>query len=350
MASSVQELINSFGANRHQDVIDAIDYDHFSALENPVAAKILAASYFKIGDYVRSLSLLSQIESCFLDDVEYLSLYGACLRRHGDLDLARLQFERALMIDANQPNVQNNFANLLIDIGDLDEAEKILNNLLAVDSSYSDASTNLQRLLEKRQAKNRSVAPSISGSSWSPADPLLLAFSNEEVQRTVPDKIRSKKQRKQKSELSNFLSTGKDYQIANDKLKLAQQAVNDKRYDFALQLCSQVNSSFRNSSAVYECVSDAYIAKSLFNQAEICLLHAIQMGATSFKLFVNLVSLACMRGDFDLAQYYFECSSAIDPDHTALDHLRDQIVKGRNSNATQPFRFDQPWATPAKTR
>ena len=348
MGYSVQELINNFGDNRHQDVVDSIDYSDFSPFENPVIAKIVAASYFKLGDYGRSLSLLSQIESCFIDDIDYLSLYGACLRRSGDLDLARIQFERALKIDPNLLHVQNNFANLLIDMGDFDEAEMILKRVIDIDPSYGDACTNMQRLNEKKLTFEGKKSHVVSSASWSLADPLLMAFSNEEVQRVSLNKSIPKPLGDSKSNLAKSLPSIKDYQLAMDQLKLAQQAIADKRYDFALKLCSQANLSLPDSAAVYECVSDAYISKSLFKEAEICLLHAIQIGASSFKLFVNLVSLACMRGDYTLAQFYFERALAIDSQHSSLDQLRIQIAKGQQNNEFKPFRFDIRWPSPGE--
>ena len=99
MAASIQDLISSFADNRHQDVVNSVDLKSFNSSDNPFEAKIVAASFFKLGDYKRSLSILSQIESCFCDDIEFLSLYGACLRRNGDLDKARVQLESALKLN-----------------------------------------------------------------------------------------------------------------------------------------------------------------------------------------------------------------------------------------------------------
>lgn len=346
MRYTVQELMNIFEANHHHEVVESIDQHVFSALENPLITRIVAASYFKLGDYPNSVALLSQIESCFVEDIEYLSLYGACLRRNGDLDLARVQFERALKLDSDLPSVQNNYANLLIDIGNFAQAEDILKRLLADDPSYSDALINLQRLVEKQQIAEDSSLGLNSASNWTMADPLLMAFSEDEVQRTYLSKSSSKTSLKFKSTLANSLPEIKEYQLAADQLKLAQQAIIDKRYDFALKLCSQAYVSLPESSAIYECVSDAYIAQSLFKEAEICLLHALQMGVSTFKIFVNLVSLSCMRGDSILAQLYFERALSVDSENSALPPLRAQVSKCKKNNSSAPFRFDHKWSTP----
>ena len=345
MSFSIQELLDIFESNRYQEVVNLIDQSEFIAIDNPVIARILAASYFKLGDYSKSLALLSQIESCFIDDVDYLSLYGACLRRCGDLDLARVQFERALKLDPNVHSVQNNFANLLIDLGDFKLAEEILDQLLAANPSYLDASTNLQRLHEKKRIVNAQNQQSKSATLFSLADPLLMAFSTDEVSRPDSKKYISKNSTEISTTLLRTLPAVKDHQLAKDQLKLALQAIIDKRYDFALKLCSQINSSFPDSSAIYECVSDAYISKSLFKEAEICLLHSIQLGASSFKLYANLVSLACMRGDHTLAKFYFERALAIDPEHNSLQQLKEQVLKCDLQNSTEFFHFELDWPT-----
>ena len=344
---SLQSLLNAFRANRYQEVISSIDFDSFSALENPVITNIVAASYFKMGEFSKSLNLLSQIESCFVDDVDYLSLYGACLRRNGDLELARLQFERALKISPDSLSIQNNFANLLIDLGDFAFAEKILIHILSVDESYEDAKVNKLRLSERlRITKSLPSSNNSSADSLVLGDPLLLAFTSDESRRTLPVNHSTKQANQVKSIISDSLPSFSEQQVASDQFKLAQQAIKDKRYNFALKLCSQAKTSMQELSGIYECVSDAYIAQSLFREAEICILHAIQLGVSGFKLYVNLVSIACMRNDYDLAQFYFEKLLTIDPEHILLPQLRVQIAKCKKLNQDSPFRFDQPWSTP----
>ena len=345
MGFSIQELLNIFEDNRYQEVVNSIDISDFIALDNPVITRILAASYFKLGDYSKSLTLLSQIESCFIDDIDYLSLYGACLRRCGDLDLARVQFERALKLGPNDYSVQNNFVNLLIDLGDFKLAEEILDKLLSANPDYLDASTNLQRLHEKKRIANVQKQQSKPATLFSLADPLLMAFSTDEVSRPDSNKSMPQNSTEISTTLLRTLPTVKDHQLAKDQLKLAMQAIIDKRYDFALKLCSQINSSLPDSAAIYECVSDAYISKSLFKEAEICLLHSIQLGACSFKLYANLVSLACMRGDHTLAKFYFDKAFAIDPEHNSLQQLKEQVLKCNLKNSSKFFHFELDWPT-----
>ena len=348
MTHSIHELLDLFRANRFQDVINAIDLNSFSAIQQPSIANIVAAAYFKLGDYKSSLTLLTDIESCFVDDIEYLSLYGSCLRRQGDLHNARIQFQRALNIDSSSPALQNNYANLLIDLGLFEEAETILNSLLLKNPAYGDAKANLDRLKERVNFSVADVQATASDTdaNWEVGNPLLLAFSSDEVQKAASLLKSDIKLINKTNTLSQALPSVKDQQIASDQLKMAQQAILDGRFDFALQLCSQAKLFMHDSPAIYECASDAYIAKKCFHEAEICLLHTLKLGATSFKIFVNLVSLTCMRGDFGLAQHYYESAFSIDSANSVLPQLREQITQGLNNQTGKLFRFDMDWSSP----
>ena len=110
MSYSIQSLLDKFRGNRYDEIVSSIDPVSFSPLEQPAVANIVAAAYFKLGDFSSALTLLSDIECCFVDDVEYLILYGSCLRRIGDLDNAYIQFQRALKIDSSSARLQNNYA------------------------------------------------------------------------------------------------------------------------------------------------------------------------------------------------------------------------------------------------
>ena len=101
----------------------------------------------------------------------------------GQLQQAEELFARALQISPESPQIRNNQANLLIDLGRLDEAREILTRLLDEHPDYADARTNLNRLSFQNES---SPAQSSQGEQlpepvqgWSLADPLLLAFSEE---------------------------------------------------------------------------------------------------------------------------------------------------------------------------
>ena len=343
-----EEIYKLYEKGSYRQVVQLIDANQFSAARDPMLANILAASYFKLGEYTVSLSLLKEIESCFSADAGYLSLFGACLRRCGDLTNSRLRLEQALGIQPDNPAIKNNFANLLIDLNDYEKAESILAQLLVDDPSYDDARANLKRLEERRRIQGLKASDNIPehSSSVSFADPLLLAFGEDEVQRTRP---KSSKSDQSHADLRAKLPPLKDQQIAADQLRLALEAVQEGRHAFALQLCSKVHRSMPTSAALFECVSDAYIALQRFAESEICLLHALQLGAKSFKLYSNLTSLLCIRRDFALAQHYLEQASLLDHENPLLVKLRIQIANAQNSSNSPMVRFDQEWPRPTLT-
>ena len=99
----MNKIIALYEQGLYQEVIHSIDFNNFSAVGDPVVAKIVAASYFQLGQFSEALVQLKEIESCFATDSDYLSLYGACLRRCCDLEGARIQLELALKLSQTMP-------------------------------------------------------------------------------------------------------------------------------------------------------------------------------------------------------------------------------------------------------
>lgn len=345
----MQNFPDLYERGRYQELVNKVDLANFSAVSEPLLTKIIAASYFHLGRFSEAMNLLKEIESCFSHDPNYLSLFGACLRRCGDLDAAQLQFEKALEINPEQAAIRNNYANLLIDLGNFQKAKVLLDQLLAEDSDYSDARVNLSRLNEREriQQLQSDDVPSAQSSTWVLADPLMLAFAEDEVKRTRP---KSSDAQTLQSNLSKNLKPLKSQQIASDQLITAFKAVNEGRYSFALQLCSQIHQSMPASTSLFECMSDAYIGLQRFAEAEICILHSLQLGDKSFKLYLNLVSLLCIRGDFSLAQHYLELASTIDETSPLLEKYRLQIAKAQRNINSSFLRFDQEWKRPQMSK
>ncbi len=345
----MEKIFELYEQGCYQEVIRSIDLGKFSAIGDPALAHVLAASYFQLGLYSESLPLLKEVESCFLADPHYLSLYGACLRRCGELDDARFRLEQALSVQPDNAAIRNNFANLLIDLKDYDQAESILDQLLSDNPDYQDAQVNLHRLKQRKQiqqlqSENDTTADS---SRWCLADPLMLAFGEDEVERTRPKQVKSAQVQ---SELKEKLPCLKQQQIGAEQLSLALEAVQEGRHTFALQLCSQVHQVMPTSPTLFECISDAYIALQRFGDAEICLLHSLQLGGKSFKLFANLTSLLCIRGDFTLAQHYLEQASLLDEVNPLLSSLRSQIAQSQDGKNASIVRFDHEWILPKLKR
>ena len=142
-AASLSELLK---AGLHSEVVKVSSDLGVTPGVHPLASKILAASYFHLGEYDSAFSILSDLESSYGEDVDYLTLFASTCRRLGNLDQASDLFSKALKKDPHSLPLKNNYSNLLIDLGKYDEAKLVLDSILKVDSSYNDAITNRNRL------------------------------------------------------------------------------------------------------------------------------------------------------------------------------------------------------------
>ena len=88
----------------------------------------------------------------------------------------------------------------------------------------------------------------------------------------------------------------------------------------------------------YDIVGDIYIAKNNFLLAEVYILQALSMGHSSFKVYFNLSTLASIRKDFILAHFYLDKASDIDPNHSQLVQMRDNLTQLQD-NTTRCFSF-----------
>ena len=175
------ELAELFAQGSYSQVISLATSLGVSPKSDPNSSHILAASYFLIGEIDSAHTLLKELIPIFENNAPFLSLYAATCRRRGDLNLSKQLFIKALAIDADSKEIQNNYANLLIDLGCYDESRSILTNLLAKYKDYSDARLNLNRLDAISQQTPVPGHVNIAESPTFDDDPLLLAFAKDEV-------------------------------------------------------------------------------------------------------------------------------------------------------------------------
>ena len=127
--------------------------------------------------------MCSFIEPSFTYNTEFISLYGAALRRCGKLSESRAYFESKLDHIQRDSSCLNNYANTLVDLGLFDDARKIFDDLLSLSPpNKSDILSNIARI-ESLQGLGPSVLDtnkSVSASTSPLTDPLLLAFSTSE--------------------------------------------------------------------------------------------------------------------------------------------------------------------------
>lgn len=350
--TSTKQLAELFAAGRYHDLIEAAQSAQISPQADPTGAQFLAAALFSVGEFGAAAPMLEELEPAFGLNPEFLSLFAANCRRLGQLQRAEELFVRALQINPESPQIRNNQANLLIDLCRFDEAREILTRLLDEQPDYDDARTNLNRLSFLNQSSppqsshGQQSRETVQG--WSLADPLLLAFSEEEVSQYGLRK--PAKSGPEAATLLESLPDADERAMALEQLDQANKAVAEQQFAFALQLCSQVLRVLGSHAPVYDCASDAYLNLRKFHEAEICLLQAMALDAPTPKRCLNLVSFASMRGDIALAQHHLRQAASLDPSHPQLEQIRANLAKREQTAGSMPYAFQLAWELPQATK
>ena len=350
--TSTNQFAELFAAGRYHELIAAAQSAEISPQSDPAAAQLFAAALFSVGEFGAAAPLLDELEPAFGLNPEFLSLYGANCRRLGQLQRAEDLFARALKISPDSIPIRNNQANLLIDLGRLDEAREILTRLIQEAPDYADARSNLNRLsFQTKTQVQPEIEPKQSAEQvegWSLADPLLLAFSDEEVAHSGLRK--PAKPGSEAAALLDALPDADNRAMALEQLDQANRAVAEKQFAFALQLCSQALKVLGAHPPVYDCASDAYLNLRRFHEAELCLLQAMALDAPTPKRCLNLVSFASMRGDMALAQHHLRKAASIDPSHPQLEQIRANLEKRAQTVDQNSYSFKLAWELPHITQ
>lgn len=348
----LSSILSLFRQHRHQDVLDTVKSIPLVSIQDPRVAFVIAASHFNLGHYQDAMRFLEPIEAELSTDASFLSLYGATCRRLGKLEPAKRLLKQAIAADTSAKEPKNNYANLLIDLGDYKEARLILQSLVDDHPDYNDAITNLNRLAYReadRHQQNPCPDPSpvvtLPIDTESPWDPLAEAFSEQEIHDT--------QQRYRKSQrlspvllrkLTGSIPDLSNAQIAADQITLANALLDEGNYEQVLKLCTSILAlQAAPSSPCYAIASQAYLRLGKTREAENCLLQSVVLGDCSFSSFVNLSSFALMRRDFLLALHYLDRAAGVDPSATILSSLRTKINKGKLAVNNEPFHFEDAW-------
>ena len=321
------DFLAAFEQARYKDIVAEWSKNELSPVSDPLVARVVGASFYSLGDYSQSRSILLEIESCFAGVPSYYSLVGVVCRRCSETTQAKHFFLKALELAPEDRTIQNNYANLLIDLRDFDKAESILKSILEEMPDYSDARTNLERLyLAKRHNEAGSHINEQTSASWQPADPLLLAFSDEEVRRTLAT-IKLSSKDSSASQLLDILPKVNTNRVFEEQLKTAQQSNLRRQFSDALSISKSLLKTSGLNASLFECIADSYIGLKRFQDAEVLLTHSLLMGSSSFKIYFNLSTLALIRKHKALATYYLDKASALEPDNNSINHMRTSISK-----------------------
>lgn len=327
-STSPNDWLSMFNSGKYSLIVSSyksLVAEKFDNDIQPVQKYVLAAAFCKVGDYMDAYILINDIEPFLSGDAEFLSLAGIVNRRLGKFNEAKNYLELALELNPSSLSIKNNYANLLIDLNETDKAKLLLDEILLVDPLFQDAIDNLRRLQERNSISNISGSFNYSSSSsWHPADPLTLAFTNKEVELSSikpiskPDS-NEKKLYKSIPDLTNS-EAGSDY------LKIALKAVEEKQFDFALKICTKALSSLGAHPGIYDCIGDSYLGKKDFHRAEHAVLVSLLLGSSSIKTYINLFSFACMRSDFSLAEALLDKITLLDQSNPNLSVLKKQLA------------------------
>ena len=330
-----------FERGNYSEVIDKWDGNQFQASNDPNSAFILAAAHFRLGNLDKAREVCELIEGPFANNSSFLSMYAAILRRSNLLLRAEEIFKRALSIDPESKEIENNYSNLLIDQGKYDEAIALLNQIVKKHPGYTDAKTNLFRAeaIKQEKLENTLKVEETTDTENIFGDPLDQAFNADEVNR-VGGKIGSVT-----ATVGEILSTDekKDIEEAElEMLRLATDQIKDKQFFGALNILNKLRKQVGSYSAIYKAASDAYIGLERFRDAEINALTAYINEEKTIANFVNLASLAAMRKDQLMAMKWINEAEKLDKNNEMVVQCKKLLFpNGESREEDKPFRTDK---------
>ena len=338
--SVLEKLNHLYNQGSHSDVIEVALANGVNPGNDPLSSNVLAASYFMVGNYQESNNLLEQLYASFEANPDFLSLYATNCRRLGNFKLAKKLFVRSLELSPSNHFIQNNFANLLIDTGELDQAIEILTAIISIHPEYQEAKDNHSRAcMLKKMIADSSNPDHQTTSSLGLDDPLLLAFNQDEIEFSNQRYMNRFKKTPLDPVLNDTNSPQEDDLVQN-KFTAVELALAEGNPGFALKLCSSIKQKLPLHPRVYELASDAYLSNKLFYEAECSLLQSLMLGGKSLKHYFNLSTFASIRKDYALSIHYAKLALEIDSSskqaNSLLSLLRQKVTNSK-------FNFQQPW-------
>ena len=282
----------------------------------------VAASYLNIGLTEQAAEICADIADRSRFNSTFVSIYGAALRRLGKHKESLEVFEDYLSMGMKDAAVANNYANLLIDIGQFDKAKSILVKTLSEKpENHKDVVSNIARieaLIGKRIAKKDEDIDEL--------DPIIAAFSPEEIEE-------DKKELETVTKKETHTDLPDNYKLSIDNQKMSEACQSQ-----LIELRTQVNSNPRKVLSVcsdihrrgvsdlallYEVAAEAYLKLKMLADAEIAYHSAIALGTTEFATYLNLSNLCAMRSDFNMAYtYLIRAQASTKKDIELLEHTK----------------------------
>ena len=327
-------------AKDHQSIIQFFESckdDSFS----PDQIFSIAYSYYCLSKYHIAAELCSSISSVFHSSVSFICLYGSALRLSGEPHEALAIFVDAIDQGVKSSQLLNNYSNVLVDLGRLEEAKLILDDLVNKEPEYEDAVSNLVRVVSLI-----SDTPLVSSTINLPIDPLVAAFSTSEIKHYRPVTSQETDSSKFNPPFDSFPERRESMEVM-ELLSLSRQLCLSKP-KIAIKYLNQVYSSCSTIRAeLYEIASIAYVNLKLFSDAEVSLLTALNLGLNSVDVYLNLANLCAMRGDCKLSLHWLYIADSRFPGNVMVDKVRATLSKNTSDvSALPPFQINMEQASP----
>lgn len=256
----------------------------------------------------------------------------------GELKTAKELFIKAINLKPKEPTLLYNYAEVLSDMGETQESISILSQILELNPNFEAAREKLDtynnKPIEETAATNRHLNRSLN--------PLLEAFSNDEVKKTLANQVeRQKKSEQLKLKERPDLPPLDDSLLADELLLAAQDALRTKQAKLSLRLCSKAIRISSNTPEVYALAGDAYLSLSQYNFAHLCYLIASTSMELDLLRQINLVSLAQALGDTELFNKRHDALDNTLENQESIRKTLEKISSKRNENCFVEFLPDK---------
>jgi tetratricopeptide (TPR) repeat protein len=334
--------VRLYQSGDHQGMVRHYQDSGFSTANNPEESLLYAASLFNCGQFSLCVDICSSLFPSHSTDIDFIALYGACLRRLGRLEESKLIFETAPKKIKINASFSNNYANLLIDLGELDKARSILSGILVDEPDYKDASLNLQRVNALLENSDSSVIS--HPLTRDDLDPVLNAFNAEEVSKAGGMLGRAERY-SEADDLETLLPERMQAMETSELLSLAEKIAPTKP-KISLSYLNYIHKINGPSVELYSCASTIYISARLFADAEWCLHSAILMGSTLLRDYLNLATLVHMRGDITLSRFLLQKADALHGGNEDIGRIKERLNSNPAVEGLEVFQYNLSQAVP----
>lgn len=379
-------LIELHQRGEHEEVLRVARTIDQQPAADPQTSLVVAASLYQLGRFRDSLQLLAVLEPLIRTDHAYLNLLGLCLKRLGEYERAEQVFTFALTHHPAHPVISSNFINFLTERQRINDARLVLEQALLKNPDADELLAHRDRLNSlvpdqgpaaashiQAPATAPKPAPTFTGSEAaghdnsepprsdqqpsSPLvqlpdsagsgeadangdpilsvpvirptalDPLLLAFSKEEVALDQDNRRRLRDARNKSEsdapaslEISPIVSPPLPtlpepplLEVSEELFRVIGDALVDKHYECALAVADYLRRlDPSRQGQLYRVCSEAYVGLGNHACAELCLQSLAALGQIEDIDRLNLAGFALRRHELTLAEEYL--SGLVNPD------------------------------------